>query len=90
MADKEDQEPGKTTCCLYRRKILVGVMSVLPEEVCGVPDSELADVLEFGAESPTGHPVLAFRYCPWCGKPYTRGSETRITDVRLEDEEPGL
>lgn len=72
---------SKETCCLYRRKILVSISAVLPEQVCGVPDSHLADLLRFDMEVPTGHPVLAFRYCPWCGTARDLDGETRITDA---------
>jgi len=70
------------TCCVYRRKIMVSIVAVLPEQVCGVSDSHLADLLRFDLETPTNHPVIAFRYCPWCGKPFTPGSEIRITDLQ--------
>jgi len=68
------------TCCVYRRKILVGIQAVLPESVCGVADSHLADLLRFDIDLPTGHPVLAFRFCPWCGKARDLEGETRVTD----------
>jgi len=75
--------PGvsRETCCVYRRKIMVSIAAVLPEAACGVSDSHLADLLRFDLDSPTGHPVLAFRFCPWCGKARDLDGETRITDV---------
>lgn len=69
------------TCCLLRRKILVAIEAVLDEEACGVPDTELADVLRFDLGEPTGKPVIGFLYCPWCGKPRQLDGETRITDI---------
>lgn len=91
--EDEDDIEELTSCCAYRRKILVGILRVLTEEECGVPDSELADVILFDASSPSGKMVLAFRYCPWCGKPRDEASESRITDVLAPppdapDEEP--
>lgn len=97
MSEDPTQPPVGATCCLLRRKILVGILRVLSEEECGVPESELADVLRFDLASPQGRPVLAFRFCPWCGKERDLAGETRIVDVAFgpppgasdEDEEPG-
>ena len=73
--------PGMNeSCCLYRRKLVVTIAAVLPEEVCGVGDAYLADLLRFDLETPTNHPVIAFRFCPWCGKPFEPTSEIRIAD----------
>jgi hypothetical protein len=72
---------GLTTCCLLRRKILVGIIQVLDEATCGVGDSELADVLRFDLASADGKPVLAFRFCPWCGEARDPGGETRIVSI---------
>ena len=83
-----------------RRKIVVGIIKVLNEEDCGISDAELADVVRFDLQTPDGKPVLAFRFCPWCGAQRDPGGETRIVDVRLgpfrdpdpagpEDEEEG-
>ena len=77
-----DQAPV-ANCCPMRRKIVVGIIKVLNEEECGVSDTELADVMRFDLETPDGKAVLAFRYCPWCGKPRSAGGETRIVDVRF-------
>ena len=74
------------TCCAYRRKILVAVQGVLSEEACGVPDAVLADLLRFDLNVPSGKPVLAFRFCPWCGKVYTQDSEVRLSDINPEAE----
>ena len=75
--------PG-STCCLMRRKVVVGILGVLPEEQCGVPDSELADFMRFDLQTPDGKPVLAFRYCPWCGAARGPEAELRIVDLSLE------
>jgi len=70
-----------------RRKIIIFIGPTIPEDVCGVPDSVLADYLRFDlppVKCPDGieRPVLAFRHCPWCGAVYTPGlSETRTTVV---------
>lgn len=96
----EPEGPGETppvqpkTCCPIRRKVVVGILSVLPEEACGVPDSELADVVRFDLQSSAGRPVIAFRFCPWCGAPRGPDDELRIVDVHIqmaeaEDEEEG-
>ena len=58
---------SEVACCRLRQKIIVNGFFTLPEETCGIPDSEIADVLTFD-KSPRGRPVVAFRYCPWCGK----------------------
>lgn|GEM_PF-3308088 len=69
------------TCCRIRRKVVVGIIAVLPEDQCGVSDAELADVLDFKVKARSGKPVIAFRFCPWCGTPFKEGSERRITDA---------
>lgn len=69
------------TCCSIRRKVMVAIVAVLPEEQCGVPDSELADVMRFDLGAPTGKPILGFLFCPWCGKPHQAGDERRVTDL---------
>ena len=71
-----------------RRKVVVGILGVLPEGQSGVPDSELADFMRFDLQTPDGKPVLAFRYCPWCGAARTPDAEVRIVDVRLNAPEP--
>lgn len=81
------KEPQPVTCCPIRRKVVVGILSVLPEEACGVPDSELADVIRFDLASPAGRPVIAFRYCPWCGKPRGAEDELRIVDIHIQPAE---
>ena len=86
--DEPTSPPG--TCCALRRKLLVGILRVLTEEECGVGDAELADVMRFDLSSPTGKPVIAFRYCPWCGKPRDERGETRIVDISpAEPDEEG-
>ena len=86
------------TCCDLRRKITVFLGPILPEEICGVPDSVVADAMRFDLDGPPrtdGKPgtkgVIGFRFCPWCGKPFTPSSETRITAVErpAPDEESG-
>ena len=82
-------EPGPgTTCCAMRRKVVVGILGVLPEQQCGVPDSELADFMRFDLQTPDNKPVLAFRYCPWCGVPRSPDAEVRIVDVSVGQGEP--
>ena len=77
--EPESEQP--TSCCLLRRKILVGILRVLSEDECGVPDSELADVLRFDLASADGKPVLGFMFCPWCGQPRDQQGETRIVSL---------
>ncbi len=79
--DDAEQEQEPPTCCLLRRKIVVGILRVFSEEECGVSDSELVDVLRFDLATPSGKPVLAFRFCPWCGEPREPGGETRIVEL---------
>jgi hypothetical protein len=71
-----------------RRKVVVGILGVLPEQQCGVSDTELADFMRFDLQTPDNKPVLAFRYCPWCGAARTPDSEVRIVDVRFAAEQP--
>lgn len=78
-SESDDEQPA--TCCLLRRKILVGILRVLSEDECGVPDSELADVLRFDLASADGKPVLGFMFCPWCGQPRDQQGETRIVSL---------
>ena len=77
-----EAEPPRS-CCAIRRKVLVGILKVLPEDACGVPDSELADVMRFDLQTPSGKPVLAFKFCPWCGARRDPNGEARITDVQI-------
>ncbi len=79
--EHESEESAPSTCCPLRRKIVVGIFRVFSEEECGISDSELADVMRFDLATPSGKPVLAFRFCPWCGKPREDGGETRVVDV---------
>jgi hypothetical protein len=84
VSDEPDPTPTPArTCCPMRRKVLVGVISVLPEAQCGVGDAELADFLRFDLQTPSGKPVIAFRFCPWCGQP--RGPEDEVRIVELGD-----
>lgn len=71
-------DPDAPTCCLLRRKIAVGVTAVLPEELCGVSNAELVDVIDWSAESESGVPVVAVRFCPWCGAKRKPGDDVRI------------
>lgn len=76
------------SCCLARRKIVIGIIGVLPEETCGVPDSVLADFLDW-ADQPSGKSLLRAAYCCWCGARQTPDSESRITPppFRAEDDD---
>jgi hypothetical protein len=71
----------KSTCCLMRRKVVVVPAKVLPEEACGVPDSELVDYLIHTHDSPGGKPILAIKFCPWCGTERDPGGETRVSEI---------
>ena len=82
-------DPAAATCCAMRRKVVVGILAVLPEAQCGVADAELADFLRFDLESPGGKPVLAFRFCPWCGTARAPDAETRIVDYEVRAEPGG-
>lgn len=85
-----------------RQKVVVLIGTILPEEISGVPDSALADFIRFDMEGPpdpqTGRakPVIGFRFCCWCGKPFVATSETRLTHLDpmptmsdMEDEDGG-
>lgn len=77
----------KTCSCNMRKKIALGILGVLPEELCGVSDSDLADFMSFDKSGPNGEPVLALRFCPWCS--HSIAKEERITHVQFEDEDVG-
>jgi len=85
-----DRKPDNIpeTCCVYRRKVVVSVVAVLSEMQCGVPDSALADLLRWDLEADSGKPVLAVRFCPWCGTPHGPNSEVRISDLNPVIPEP--
>jgi hypothetical protein len=75
-----------TVCaCPFRKKIAIAIIGVLDEAECGVPDSELIDILDTDLAGPDGKPVLRIRYCPWCGK--SAPKPERITDIASEDSE---
>jgi len=77
----ETEQPEKKTCCVYRRKIVVGIIGVLTEEACGVSDVEMADLYDPDRMSPSGKPVLAIRFCCWCGARITHENELRVSDL---------
>ena len=79
----EGEATAPPSCCAMRRKVIVGILAVLPEAQCGVADAELADFLRFDLDAPTGKPVLAFRFCPWCGERRGPGTEHRIVDIQV-------
>lgn len=74
----------KNCTCNMRKKVALGILGVLSEKACGVPDSELADYMSFDKSGPNGEPVLALRFCPWCSLPITK--EERITHVEFQDD----
>jgi hypothetical protein len=86
--DAPSGPPTPPSCCLMRRKVVVGILAVLAEAQCGVADAELADFLRFDLEAPGGKPVLAFRFCPWCGTARAPDAETRIVDYDVLKAEP--
>lgn len=71
--------------CDMRKKILIGVFAVLPESDCGVPESVLADFIDFDMNVPSGKPVVRVRFCSWCGK-LVQKDTTRKTDLVKEPE----
>ena len=82
LAGMETPEPKRpASCCQMRRKVVVAVVKVLKPEECGVPDSELADFVMHGQDSPRGSPIIAFKYCAWCGTKRDNGDEMRITEI---------
>lgn len=80
-------EPAKLEICdcQFRKKIVVNITQVLDEESCGVPDSALADILDFELAGPGGQPVLRIKYCPWCGKRAPKPE--RVTFFETQEEE---
>ncbi|MCZ2418686.1 MAG: hypothetical protein LC123_02425 [Burkholderiales bacterium] len=81
--------PKGGSCCALRTKIVVGVVGTIPEEACGVPDSALADVLRWDETSTHGRPILAFRFCPWCGARRVEGTNERVVEPRpVEQDDP--
>ncbi len=71
-----------------RKKIVLTPYS-LPQDVCGVSDAEVADFLVFDVKSPNGRPVLTFRFCPWCGKPWKTTGQIHEVAPPPPDEESG-
>jgi len=84
----------KKTCCLTRRKVIVGILKILTEEECGIGEGELAGFIRWGKKTSAGTTILAFRFCPWCGEERDPEDEARITEhvadvEELEEEEEG-
>ena len=71
------------TCCALRDKISL-IPGIRAFEDCNVPDSVLLDVMDFDYKSMHNKPILRFRFCPWCGKPYEwapeRGAHERLVE----------
>ncbi len=88
-----DEVTPPKTCCQMRRKVVLLLGPVLPQNVCGVPDSELADFLRFDITGPQNQngqsmPVLATRFCPWCGTRRNDNDETRVTAITGGERDP--
>ena len=79
-------EAEKPTCCLMRRKVVVGLLGINTKAQCGVDDSELVDyVLHDAPRLPSNKPIVAFKFCPWCGQKRD-GFEQNVVDiVRVEE-----
>jgi len=82
------------TCCEIRRKVVLILGPVVPEEVCGVPDSALVDYMRFDLPGPPrtdgragSQGVLGFRFCPWCGTRITPEHEVQITSLTVRHPE---
>jgi hypothetical protein len=67
VAKRDAYAKSPVACCKMRKKVLVQ-MSVFPESDCGIHDSEMADFMTF--DQFLGKPSVAFKFCPWCGKPW--------------------
>lgn len=78
-----DTSKVEACSCNMRKKVALGILGVLPEEICGVSDSDLADFMSFDKSGPNGEPVLALRFCPWCSHPIAK--EERITHVQFQE-----
>lgn len=78
-----DTNKIEACACNMRKKVALGILGVLPEEICGVSDSDLADFMSFDKSGPNGEPVLAIRFCPWCSHPIAK--EERITHVQFDE-----
>lgn len=81
-----NDERSKKTCCDMRLKVDLAIARINPEEVCGIPDSVMADFHDFEYQSPTSLPVgvlLTFKYCPWCGtdRRNVSNADRKITEV---------
>jgi hypothetical protein len=74
----------KACTCNLRKKVILGILGVVPQELCGISDIELADYMSFDKSGAHGEPVLALRYCPWCS--FLILKEERITSVDFNDE----
>lgn len=84
MSDERPKDSAKPTCCLMRRKVIIGVFKVLSAEESGVPDVEEAPYIDFDYTSPLGVPVkraYKFAFCPWCGKKRDDTQERRTHET---------
>lgn len=66
----------------------MGILGVLSEEECGIADSLMADVIRWDLAVPSKKPVIAVRFCPWCGHERTLEDEVQTTDVTIAKPEP--
>lgn len=67
-------------CCKLRKKVVLGIMLIRSEAECGVPDSEMADVMAFD-ESKSDRPIICVQYCPWCGAKIELDENSTITEI---------
>ena len=72
-------------CCRLNVKIRIASV-VLSEQQCGIPDSELIDVLHMDWPEP-GMCTIVARFCPWCGKPIIK-ENARITPPPIPSKRP--
>jgi len=86
--DRDALKKIPTTCCKLRRKIVLGIVTVLPDEICGISEADMADVLLFDETSPGGKPIIFVPYCAWCGAKRIPGeSESRVTEAVEEPDD---
>jgi hypothetical protein len=94
MSDEKPTVSAKTTCCLMRRKVIVGVVQILTAKESGVSDVEEVPFYDFNYTAPAGMPTLRaykFAFCPWCGKKRddTQERRTHTTFVSVPGKDEG-
>lgn len=85
---KPTPPPGPVNCCQMRRKVVIGLIAILPESECGIPDSVMSDFLDFEQKA-AGQSMIQVAYCAWCGARRGKNHEKRICLAPFKPDESG-